>query len=145
MLFFCVHNLSDRLISRTLFHTLCVFLSVPYLAVFLPCTTASIWFEIWGSWSRVKNISIVPGKFPINFNFFRQLKKILFSRQISKTNFDFPGKNWPFTATSGQMILFLLKSDHFRTYSLYMIRYNNISLPVHDPPTTRLRPPRPPA
>jgi len=36
-------------------------------------------------------------------------------------NFDFPGKNWSFTAMSGQIILFLFKSHHFRTYFLYMI------------------------
>jgi len=33
------------------------------------------------------------------------------------TNFDFPGKNRPFTATSGQIILFLFTSHHFRTLS----------------------------
>src|SRR6218665_221695 len=32
-----------------------------------------------------------------------------------------------FIATSGQIILFLFKSHHFRTYFLYMIRCNNIS------------------
>ena len=41
-----------------------------------------------------------------------------------------------FTATFGQIIIFLFKSHHFRTYFLYMIRYNNISRPVHDPPAT---------
>ena|SRR6218665_604727 len=93
-----------------------------------------------GSWIRVKKIrvfqanfdlftqfhkiiSIFPGKFPKNFNFFRQFPK----------KFDFPGKNWPFTTTSGKIILFLFKSQHFRTYLLYMIRYNNISRSVHDP------------
>src|SRR6218665_2028245 len=64
---------------------------------------ASIWFEIWGF--------VDPGK-----------KKI-----------DFPRKYCPFTATSGQIILFLIKSHHFRTYFLYLKRYN-ISRPVHDPP-----------
>ena len=34
----------------------------------------------------------------------------------------------------GQIILFLVKSHHFRTYFLYMIRYNNVSQPVNDPP-----------
>ena len=57
--------------------------------------------------------SIFPGKYPKNFDFFRQFKK----------SFHFPGKNGPFTATSGQIILFLLKNHHFRTYFLYMIRY----------------------
>src|SRR6218665_2725508 len=78
-----------------------------------------------------------------------RVKKIYFSRQIFE-NFDFfrpfhtkmlifSGKNWSFTATSGQIILFLYKSHHFRTYILYLISYNNMSRPVHDP----LRPPRP--
>src|SRR6218665_649416 len=57
---------------------------------------------------------------------------------------DFPSKNWLFTAISGQIILFLFKSHHFRTYFLYMIRYNNILRPVHDPPTTPPPPPNPP-
>ena len=34
-----------------------------------------------------------------------------------------------------KIILFLFKSHHFRTYFLYMIRYNNILRPVHDPTT----------
>src|SRR6218665_1117962 len=65
-----------------------------------------------------------------NFDFFKQLKKSIFQ-----------AKNCPFTATctSVQIILFLFKNNHFRTYFLYMIRYNNISRPVHDsndPPAT---------
>src|SRR6218665_3332803 len=56
-----------------------------------------------------------------NFDFFQAIKK-----------FDFQAKSCPLTATSGQIILFLFKSNHFRTYFLYMIRYNNISRPVHD-------------
>src|SRR6218665_152386 len=43
---------------------------------------ASIWFEIWGSWIRVKK-SIFPGKFPKNFDS---------SRQISEKFSTFPGK-----------------------------------------------------
>ena len=100
----------------------------------------------WGSWIRVNKISIFPGKFPRNLDFFRQFhKKIRFSRQIFEKfrffqaikKFDFPGKNCSFTATSGQIILFLFNSHHFRTYFLCMIRYslpdNNIPRPVHDP------------
>src|SRR6218665_1840497 len=69
-----------------------------------------------------------------NFDFFRQLKKLIFQ-----------AKKFPFTATSGQIILFLFESNHFRTYFLYMIRYNNISRPVNDPPATLPAPPtRPP-
>src|SRR6218665_3583492 len=100
-----------------------------------------------------------------NFDFYRQIsekfqvfqailqKNIEFCRQISE-NFDFfqaikiidfPSKKSLFTATSGQIILFLFKNNHFRTYFLYMIRYNNISRPVHDP-NDPLRPAlRPPA
>src|SRR6218665_32447 len=104
-------------------------------------TAASIWFEIWGV--------VDPGQ--KNFDFYRQIfekfqffqailqKNIEFCRQISENfdffrqlkKLDFQAKNCPFTATSGQIILFLFKSNHFRTYFLYMIRYN-ISRPVHD-------------
>jgi len=59
-----------------------------------PLEAASIWFEIWGSWIRVK-MWIFPGKFPKNFDFFTQ---------FHKKSLDFPGKNWPFTATFGQGI-----------------------------------------
>jgi len=59
-------------------------------------------------------------------------------------NFDLPGKNWLFTAISGQIILFLFKRHHFRTYFLYTIRYNNILRPVHDPMTPSATPLRPP-
>src|SRR6218665_1188317 len=102
-------------------------------------SAASIRFEIWGSWVRVKQISIFPGIFLENSDFFRQFHK----------KYDFTGNNWLFTATSGQIILFLFKSG-FQTYFLHMIRYNNISRPVHDSPRPRhdptnpLRPPRPP-
>ena len=82
---------------------------------------------------------MLDAEFTKNFYFFRQFyKKFYFSRQISEIYkiFDFPGKNYPFTP--GQIILFLFKSHHFRTYFLYMIRYNDISRPP-------LQPPRPPA
>src|SRR6218665_1978160 len=58
--------------------------------------------EIWGSWIRVKQISISTGKFPKNFNFFRQFYKrissfagkfpkiFIFFRQLKKI--DFPSK-----------------------------------------------------
>ena len=73
--------------------------------------------------------SIFPGKFPKNFNFLRQFHQKM---PILQTNFrkfstfsgnftnilDFLGKNWPFAATSGQIILFLFKIHHFRTYFL---------------------------
>src|SRR6218665_4040525 len=113
-----------------------------------------MWFEIWGVVDPGKKISISTGKFPKKFQYFQAIlqKNIEFCRQISE-NFDFfqaikkirfsKQKNCPFTATSGQIILFLFKNNHFRTYFLYMIRYNNISRPVHasnDPLRPSLRP-----
>ena len=110
-----------------------------------PGPAVSIWFEIWGSWIRVKKINF-RGKFSKNFEFFLAISptKFNFSRQISEKfrfhKIDFPCKNWPFTATSRQIILFLFKNNHFRTYFMHMIRYrpNDISRSVHCPP-------RPPA
>ena len=34
--------------------------------------------------------------------------------------------------------VFCVKSHHFLTYFLYMIRYNNVSLSVHNPPAQNL-------
>src|SRR6218665_184508 len=93
-----------------------------------------------GSWIRVKNVDFYR-QISEKFQFFQAIlqKNIKFSRQISG-NFDFfrqlkklifQAKKCPFTATSDQSILFLFKSNHFRTY--FLIRYNNISRPVHDP------------
>src|SRR6218665_578425 len=45
---------------------------VPRLCLGTPLAVASIWFEMWGSWIRVKKIDFFPGKFPINFDFLRQ-------------------------------------------------------------------------
>src|SRR6218665_2308672 len=88
-------------------------------------------------------MSISTGKFPKIFSFFQAIlqKNIEFCRQISENfdffrhlkRFDFQAKNCPFTATFGQIILFLFKNNHFRTYFLYMIRYNNISRPQRPP------------
>src|SRR6218665_3267129 len=101
-----------------------------------------------GSWIRVKKISISTAKFPKNFNCFRQFYKrissfagkfpkiLIFFRQL-KTSI-FQAKNCPFTATSGQIILFLFKSNHFRTYFLYMYM-----IIFHDPSTTPTTPLRP--
>src|SRR6218665_3250513 len=64
-------------------------------------------------WPEVAvNEQFLPGKsiFFKNFDFFRQFLK----------KFDFPGKNCSFTATSGQIILFLFKSHHFRTYMYFL-------------------------
>src|SRR6218665_1786836 len=118
---------------------------------------ASICFEIWGSWIRVNKISIFQanfreisnfsGNFTKNFDFSGQiLEQFQFFQAILK-NSDFPGKNCSFTATSGQIILFLFKSHHFQTNFQYIIRYrgpNNISRPVHDLPAIPLLPPTTP-
>jgi len=45
----------------------------------------------------------------------------------------YPNKICHLQLNSRQIILFRLKSHHFRTYFLYMIGYNNVSPPVHDP------------
>src|SRR6218665_2425977 len=83
-----------------------------------------------GSWIRVKK-SIFPGKFP---------KISIFSGNFTQKIRFFQDKFSSFTATSGQIILFLFESHHFRTNFLYIISYNNISRPVHDPPTTPCNP-----
>src|SRR6218665_2965602 len=110
---------------------------------------ASIWFEIWEVVDPgQKNVDFYR-QISEKFQFFQAIlqKNIEFCRQISG-NFDFfrqlkksifQAKSCPFTANSGQIILFIFKSNHFRTYFLYMIRYNNISRPFHDsidPPAT---------
>src|SRR6218665_2232488 len=62
-----------------------------------------------------------------NFEFSRKIsEKFRFCKAISQNisifqgkffkNFDFPGRNCSFTATSGQIIQFLFKSHHFRIY-----------------------------
>ena len=80
------------------------------------------------------------------FDFSKQIfEKFLFFEAISQNNFYFPGTNWPFTTTPGQIILFLFRSHHFGTKFLYMIRYNNISRPVHDPQRHLCDPHDPPA
>src|SRR6218665_1777500 len=79
-----------------------------YLAINRVLSAALIWLEIYYG-VRGSGSKFFTGKFPIS------------------------SKNWPFIATSGQIILFLFNSHHFLTY-LDMIRYNNnISQPVHDP------------
>src|SRR6218665_831540 len=79
--------------------------------------------------ANLRETSIFPGKLLKNFNFFQAIFK----------KFDFPGKNYSFTArpTFGQIFLVPFKNPPFRTNFLYIIRYNNIS-------TAPLRPPRPP-
>ena len=79
-----------------------------------------------GSWIRVKKISIYPGKFLKNSDFFRQFNKIsIFQAIIAHLQL-----------LLGKLFYFSSKITTFE-YFQYMIRYNNISRPVHDP----LRPP----
>src|SRR6218665_1716920 len=74
---------------------------------------------------QFKKNRFFQGKFPKNFDFCRQFyKKFRFSRHK-------------------YVQLFLGKSHHFLTYLLYMVRYNNILRPVHDPQDP-LRPPTTP-
>ena|SRR6218665_3627883 len=87
----------------------------------------------------VQRPSISSGNFTKNSIFHANFRKISIFRKCLKT-FEFQGKNWPFTATSWQIIPFFFKSHHFRTYFLNMIRYNNNNNNF----TTRPRPTRPP-
>jgi len=106
-------------------------------------TAASIWFEIWESWIRVKK-SIFPDKFPKNFDLFLDnfTQKIRFSRQISEKFRYYKAISQELRFSREKLAIYSyfwanysmsLQSHHFRTYFLYMIRYNNISRPVHDP------------
>ena len=127
-------------------------------------SAASIWFEIWGGRrSGSKTFRYFQAKckiigfsqaishikidaFQANFgkNRFFQTnfrKSSIFAGKFTKS-FYFPDRNWPFTATPVQIIVFLFKSHHFRTYFLYMIRYNNISRPVQDPTTPKTPSPK---
>src|SRR6218665_3386295 len=89
-------------------------------------TAASIWFEIWGVVDPGKKKFDLYRQISEKFQFFQAIlqKNIEFCRQISENfdffrqlkKFDFQAKNCPFTATSGQIILFIFKSNHFRTY-----------------------------
>jgi len=77
---------------------------------------------------------IFSGNFTKKFRFFQAIsrKMSIFSRNFTK-NLYFTGKNWPSTATIGQIIWFLFKSHHFQTYFLYILSFNNISRPIHNP------------
>src|SRR6218665_2086 len=96
-----------------------------------------------------KKISISTGKFPKNFNFFRQFYKRIssFPGKIPKILIFFLGlkklifqaKNVHLQLPLGKLFYFSSKVTTFEHTSLYMIRYNNISRPVHDsndPPAT---------
>src|SRR6218665_2697377 len=118
-------------------------------------TAASIWFEIWGSWIRVKKISISTGKFPKNFDFFRQfykktssfagkfrffqaIKKLIF--QAKEVHLQLMSIYRLLHLPLGKLFYFSSKVTTFEHTSLYMIRYNNISRPVHDSNDPPLRP-----
>src|SRR6218665_3863172 len=116
----------------------CLSIGVDYHILYV--TAASIWFEIWGSWIQVNKILIFPGKFQRNFNFFRQFHKQF---QFFQANF-FQAKIAYLQLLLGKLFYFSSKVATFEQTSctkMYIIRYNNISQPVHDP----LRLPRPPA
>ena len=97
----------------------------PSLKLFLDCGVNLVWNL--GVVDPGQKILIFSKGFFLDFRFFRQLHKKVwffqadfrkfrfFSGNFTR-NFYFPGKNWPFTATSGQIVLFLFKSHHFRTY-----------------------------
>src|SRR6218665_3029238 len=118
---------------------------------------ASIWFEIWGFVGPGEKYSILPVKFSKNFDFpaknFRQIneKFRFFHVKISEipilviySKMSFcPDKICHLQLNSKQIILFRLKSHHFRTYFLYMIRCNNVSRPVLDPAPCMTRPATP--
>src|SRR6218665_2281168 len=114
--------------------------------------SGAIWFEIWGV--------VDPGQ--KNFDFYRQIsekfqffqaifqKNVEFCRQISE-NFDFlqaikkirffKQKIVHLQLPLGKLLYFSSKVTTFEHTSctVYMIRYNNISRPVHDskdPPVT---------
>jgi len=106
------HQLRQRrTVSGSLPHDAATTLPLPLIDLVIDAQSlwavASIWYEILGGrGSGSKQISIFPGKLP---------KISIFSDNFTKS-FDFPGKNWSFTATSGQIILFLFKSHHFWAY-----------------------------
>jgi len=124
---------------------LCRYLPVRWLMV-SPMAAASIWFEIWEVvdpgkknqffQANFRKISIFFTQFDTNFDFTRKIsekfrifrqfhKKIRFSRQKLAIYSNF----WESYSTS------LQKSSLSKTYTscIIMIRYNNISPPVHDP------------
>ena len=82
--------------------------------------------------ANFRKISIFSGNFTKEYRVLQANFRKFWSFSGNYKNSIFQAKNCPFSATSGQIILFLFKSSHFRTYFLYMIRYNNISRPVHD-------------
>src|SRR6218665_132105 len=95
--------------------------------------------------ANFRTISIFQAILQKNIEFFRQISQNFdFFRQLKK--FDFPSKKLSIYSYFWAIILFLFISNHFRTYFLYMIRYNNISRPVrdtNDPLRPYLRPPTP--
>src|SRR6218665_4133431 len=99
---------------------------------------ASIWFEIWGSWIRVKKISIFRAHLSeisiFSGNFTKFLKNFDFLRQFKKNSI-FQAKIAHLQRLLGKLFNFSSKVSTFE-HTSYMIRYNNISRPS----TTSLRP-----
>ena len=90
-----------------------------------------------------KKILIFPGKLMKNFDFSgKNFRMISFLIIYSKTSV-YPDKICRLQLNSRQIILFRLKSHHFQTYFLYMIRYNNVSRPIHDTPWALCNPTHP--
>ena len=81
-----------------------------------------------------QKISIFPGKLTKNFDYYQaKLSEWPFLVIYSKMSI-YPDNICHLQLNSRQIILFRLKSHHFRTYFLNMISYNNVSQLVHDPP-----------
>src|SRR6218665_1825028 len=70
---------------------------------------ASIWFEIWGSWIRVKKFYLSPGEFP-------SLCNVIYTQT-------FPYIKGQILVHYAHIILFFGKSHHFGTcfYQLYYL------------------------
>src|SRR6218665_1519559 len=104
-----------------------------------------------GSWIRVKKfrflqanfrkISIFSGNFTKEYRVFQaNFRNFLFFQAIKKI--DFPSKKMSiYSYSSGHIIIFLFKSNHFRTYFLYTTPTTHLrpSLrPPHDPPAQNM-------
>ena len=111
------------------------------------CPAALIWFEIWRvvdqgqtnfDFSRQisKKFRFFPGKFSKNSDFFRQiLKEIRFFQAISQKFRFSRQKLLTYSYFWANYSISLHKSPLSNILPVaYMIRYNNISRPVHDLP-----------
>jgi len=107
--------------------------------------TASIWFEIWGAWFRVRQISIFKNKFPKNFDFSKELISI-FSGKLTR-NFDFSrhiDENFDFSKQIDEKFRFFSGKDFRMTFFtplglLQNVRFSRQNyLPCHLGPTAKL-------